>query len=66
MYQEFSEDEAAYAIENCSVSWKKAACTALSDLIEYGDGYTEKELREQLEGSGFTDEEIEYAFEKVY
>ena len=66
VYQEFSEAEAAYAIENCSVSWKKAACTALSDLIEYGDNYTERELREHMEEDGFTDDEIAYAFEKVY
>lgn len=62
--RDFTQEEAAYAADNCGADWKEQCCLQVKQYLEddltYND--TRKWLTEELKNRHlFTDEEIEYA-----
>ena len=61
--QNYSPEEAAYAVDNCGVDWAEQAFLCAN---KYKDDYpTRDQLRRRLELDDFSDEEIAYALERV-
>ncbi|MBQ4528163.1 MAG: Ltp family lipoprotein [Clostridia bacterium] len=56
----FTDEQVAYAVENCNVSWKEQAVKTAERYLEYSS-YKREELITQLEFEGFSKEEAEYA-----
>lgn len=60
LFEGFSEEEAAYAVDHCEADWKEQAVKKAEEykaLMDLSAGY----LREQLAYEGFEEEEIDYA-----
>lgn len=56
----YSEEQVAYAIDNCGVDWNEQAVRAAKEWLEY-EPLSRKKLIEYLIDDGFTPEQAEYA-----
>lgn len=62
-YAGFTEEEVAFAVENCGADWMEQADKKAKSYLSM-TGFSKEGLKRQLKFEGFTDEEIEYALKK--
>lgn len=62
-YAGFTEEEVAFAIENCGADWMEQADKKAKSYLSM-TGFSKDGLKRQLKFEGFTDEEIEYALKE--
>lgn len=62
-YAGFTEEEVAFAVENCGADWMEQADKKAKSYLSM-TGFSKDGLKQQLKFEGFTDEEIEYALKK--
>lgn len=65
--RDFTQEEAAYAADNCGADWKELCCLQVKLYLEDDKTYndTREWLSDDLKNYGmFTDEEIEYALDQ--
>lgn len=62
-YAGFTEEEVAFAVENCGADWMEQADKKAKSYLSM-TGFSKDGLKRQLKFEGFTDEEIEYALKK--
>ena len=61
-YENFSQDDAEYAVNHANIKWDEQASRSAVVFIGYSNPTT-NELKEQLQFEKFSDEEINYALE---
>ena len=62
-YAGFTEEEVAFAVENCGADWMEQADKKAKSYLSM-TGFSKDGLKRQLKFEGFTDEEIEYALKE--
>jgi len=62
----FTLEEATYAADNCSADWNEQAAAHIGYYRSAGQNMSADDMRGQLEYEGYTDEQIDYAIEKMY
>lgn len=63
-YEGYSEDEAIYAVDNCTVNWREQAAKMAQEYLDY-TSFSRSGLIEQLEYEGFTHKQAVYGVEAV-
>lgn len=65
-YDDFSQENIQYAVDNCYADWKEEALQKAQDLVdEESSGYSKEGLIDTLSGYGFADDEVSYAMDRV-
>jgi len=63
-FEGFSNEEATYAVDNCSADWNEQATIKAQQYLDYS-AFSRSGLIEQLEFEGFTKEQAEYGVTEV-
>ncbi|MBU5332398.1 Ltp family lipoprotein [Anaerocolumna aminovalerica] len=63
-FEGFSNEEATYAVDNCSADWNEQAAIKAQEYLDY-TSFSRSGLIEQLEYEGFTKEQAEYGVTEV-
>lgn len=63
-YEEFSKEDATYAVNKIKVDWKEQAYKKAQTYLEFSS-FSRNSLIKQLEFEGFSKEEAEYAVDKI-
>lgn len=61
---DFSEDDAAYAVQSLDVDWRAYAVEVAEGYVEYGS-FSRTELIDQLKADGYREEDAVYAVDSV-
>lgn len=64
VFEGFSEEDSAYAVENIQVDWKEQAVKKGKEYLDMS-GFSRSGLYDQLTFEGFTDEEATYALDTI-
>lgn len=64
IYESYSEEQAAYAADNCGADWKEQALKTANNHLSF-TGYSYEGLKSQLEYEGFVEDEVDYAMENI-
>ena len=59
-YDKFTDEQAAYAADNCGADWNEQAVGAAKDYLEFMNNPSHDELVDQLKYDGFTPDQAEY------
>ena len=59
-YEEFSNEDAVYAVDNCGADWNEQALKSAKSYLKYSS-FSYKGLKNQLEYEEFTSEQAKYA-----
>lgn len=65
MYEQYTDREATYAVDNCNANWNEQAVGKAQDYLD-SMSFSRAELIEQLEFEGFTHDQSEYGVSQVY
>ena len=63
MFEDFTQEEILYALENCNVVWEEQALLRAQQMLE--EGTAAEDLKELLLWEGFTEEQAQYAITKA-
>mgnify|MGYP000937098731 CR=1 FL=1 len=63
-FEGFSNEDAAYAVDNCGADWNEQAAIKAQDYLDFSS-FSRSGLIEQLEFEGFTTEQAEYGVKEV-
>jgi hypothetical protein len=63
-YEEYTKEEATYAVDNCGADWNEQAAKSAESYIEFS-AFSRSGLIEQLKYEGFTQEQAEYGANAV-
>ncbi len=61
-YEQYSDSEIDYAIENCNADWKEQAAISAENYMNSGN-FSRGDLFDQLKFEGFTDKQANYGLE---
>jgi len=66
VYEQFSEEDATYGVDNCDVDWDgqdglDMAVRAANEMIDADSSYTKDDVANHLSSNYYTDEQVEYA-----
>lgn len=61
-YEQYSDSEIDYAIENCNADWKEQAAISAENYMNSGN-FSRGDLLDQLKFEGFTDKQANYGLE---
>lgn len=62
LYEEFTQEQASYAVNNCKADWNEQAAKSAESYLKYSS-FSREELIDQLEYEGFTHEQAVYGVE---
>lgn len=63
-YEQFSTEDATYAVDNCGANWNEQAAKKAQQYLDYSS-FSREGLIDQLEYEGFTPEQAEYGATSV-
>lgn len=63
-YEQYSTEDATFAVDNCGADWNKQAAKSAQDYLDYSS-FSRDGLISQLEYEGFTPEQAEYGVTAV-
>lgn len=63
-FEQFSHDEAVYAVDHCGADWKEQAAKKAAAYLEFSS-FSKQELIDQLKFEGFSSSEAEYGVSAV-
>lgn len=63
-YEQFSTEDATYAVDNCGANWNEQAAKKAQQYLDYSS-FSREGLIDQLEYEGFTPEQAEYGVTAV-
>ena len=60
VFEQFSDEDATYAADNCGADWNEQAAKKAQDYLDYSS-FSRDGLIDQLKFEGFTSEQADYA-----
>lgn len=63
-FEEYSQEDAKYAADNCGADWNEQAALKAKEYLDYSS-FSRSQLIEQLEFEGFTKKQAEYGAKAV-
>ncbi len=63
-YEQYSDEEAVYAVENCGADWNEQAAKSAENYLSFSS-FSRQELKDQLIYEGFTEQQAEYGVSAV-